>query len=217
MSGRATLTEGIDDQNRVIAPVPRVTIQAFCETPGVAEVIEAAAGDRRMQKAHIKIQMGGGPAAVEAYRHAPTPNVVVLESHGERSAILGHLDSLAEVCDEGTKVIVVGHVNDVVLYRDLTRRGVSEYLIAPIAILDFVRAVSELFTTVGADPIGRTIAVVGAKGGVGASTIAHNRGGATTDNQTPAAGVVILNTASGPAPRDLNQAPPQSVAEAIFA
>src|SRR5918998_828832 len=217
MSGRATLTEGIDDQNRVIAPVPRITIQAFCETPGVAEVVEAAAGDRRMQKAHVKIQMGGGPAAVEAYRHAPTPNVIVLESHGERSAILGHLDSLAEVCDEGTKVIVVGHVNDVVLYRDLTRRGVSEYLIAPIAILDFVRAVSELFTSADAEPVGRTIAVVGAKGGVGASTIAHNLGWAIADKLMTSTVVVDLDIAFGTAALDFNQDPPQSVAEAIFA
>src|SRR5918997_1574686 len=154
MSGRATLTEGIDGQDRVIAPVPRVTIQAFCETPGVAEVIEAAAGDRRMHKAHIKVQMGGGPAAVEAYRQAPTPNVIVIELPGDRFGILGHLDNLAEVCDEGTKVVVVGHVNDVVLYRDLTKRGVSEYLIAPVDVLDFVTTVSELFTaTAGAEPL----------------------------------------------------------------
>src|SRR3712207_3267076 len=126
------MAEASDNADRVIAPVPRITVQAFCETGDVAQVIEAAAGDRRMQKAHLKIQMGGGPAAVEAYRHAPTPNVIVIESHGERDGLLGQLDSLAEVCDEGTKVIVVGHVNDVVLYRDRTRRGVSEYLIAPV-------------------------------------------------------------------------------------
>ena len=170
-----------------------------------------------MQKAHVKIQMGGGPAAVEAYRHAPTPNVVVIESQGERSALLGHLDSLAEVCDEGTKVIVVGHVNDVVLYRDLTRRGVSEYLIAPVAILDFVRAVSDLFTSAGAAPVGRTIAVVGAKGGVGASTVAHNLGWAIADKLRTATVVVDLDIAFGTAALDFNQDPPQSVAEAIFA
>ncbi len=211
------MSEASDSTDRVIAPVPRITVQAFCETPNVAQVIEAAAGDRRMQKAPVKIQMGGGPAAVEAYRHAPTPNVVVIESHGERNALLGHLDSLAEVCDEGTKVIVVGHVNDVVLYRDLTRRGVSEYLIAPIAILDFVRAVSELFTTAGGEPLGRTIAVVGAKGGVGASTIAHNLGWAIADKLATSTVVVDLDIAFGTAALDFNQDPPQSVAEAIFA
>ena len=40
---------------------------------------------------------------------------------------------LAEVCDPGTKVVVIGHVNDVPLYRELIRRGVSEYLVAPVA------------------------------------------------------------------------------------
>src|ERR687894_2411270 len=140
MPGRAARSEGAAMENRVIAPVPRITIQAFCETPGVAKVIETAAGDRRMHKAHVKIQMGGGPAAVEAYRQAPTPNVIVIELPGDRSGILGHLDSLAEVCDEGTKVVVIGHVNDVLLYRALTRRGVSEYLIAPVPVLDFVSA-----------------------------------------------------------------------------
>src|SRR5918998_4584934 len=217
MSGRATLTEGIDDQSRVIAPVPRVTIQAFCETSGVAETIEAAAGDRRMYKAHIKIQMGGGPAAVEAYRQAPTPNVIVIELPGDRYGILGQLDSLAEVCNEGTKVVVIGHVNDVVLYRDLTRRGVSEYLITPVPVLDFVSTISELFTTSGAEPVGRTIAVVGAKGGVGASTIAHNLGWTIADKLMTSTVVADLDIAFGTAALNFNQDPPQSVAEAIFA
>lgn len=211
------MSETSDSADRVIAPVPRITVQAFCETAGVAEVIEAAAEDRRMHKAHVKVQMGGGPAAVEAYRHAPTPNVVVIESHGERAGIVASLDSLAEVCDEGTKVVVIGHVNDVVLYRELTRRGVSEYLIAPVSILDFVRTVSELFTTAGAEPVGRTIAVVGAKGGVGASTIAHNLGWAIADKLLMATVVVDLDVAFGTAALDFNQDPPQSVAEAIFA
>jgi pilus assembly protein CpaE len=211
------MSDGTGNQDRVIAPVPRVTIQAFCETRPVAEVIEAAAGDRRMQKAHVKIQMGGGPAAVEAYRHAPTPNVLVIETSGDKSGILGHLDSLAEVCDEGTKVVVIGHVNDVVLYRDLTRRGVSEYLIAPIDVLDFVSTISELFTTAGADPVGRTIAVVGAKGGVGASTVAHNLGWAIAQKLLMSTVVVDLDIAFGTAALDYNQDPPQSVAEAIFA
>ena len=45
--------------------------------------------------------------------------------------MLAELDRLAECCDAGTKVVVIGHTNDVVLYRELLKRGVSEYLIAP--------------------------------------------------------------------------------------
>jgi pilus assembly protein CpaE len=211
------MSDELDPQGQLIAPVPRVTMQAFCETPQIVETIEAASRDRRMQKAHVKVQMGGAPAALEAFRQAPTPNVIVLEFQADGGAILDSLDQLASVCDAGTKVLVIGHVNDVLLYRELTRRGVSEYLIAPLGVLDFVRAVSELFTVPGAEPLGRTIAVTGAKGGVGASTIAHNVGWAiarTIQSQTL---IVDLDIAFGTAGLDFNQDPPQSVAEAVFA
>ena len=201
----------------LIAPVPRITIQAFCETPDVAASIQAAADDRRMHKAHVKVQMGGAPAAVEAYRQAPTPNVIVLESIGDRAALLGHLDSLSEVCDGGTKVVVIGHVNDVVLYRELVRRGISEYIIAPVAVLDVVKASSDLFCAPGAEPVGRTIAVVGAKGGVGSSTVAHNLGWATARQLSLSTVVADLDIAFGTAGLDFNQDPPQGIAEAIFA
>ena len=57
-----------------IDPVPRVSIQAFCETSEIAAVVQSAINDRRMSKAHVKQNMGGAAAAVEAYRNAPTPN-----------------------------------------------------------------------------------------------------------------------------------------------
>jgi pilus assembly protein CpaE len=161
-------------QGEQIAPVPRISLQAFCETSELAGIIAEAAEDRRMDKAHVRVQMGGAPAAVESYRTAPTPNVVVLETAGRKGEILGHLDELAEVCDATTKVIVVGQVNDIVLYREMMARGVSDYLIGPVGVLDIIRTVSGLYATAGAKPVGRTIAVIGAKGGVGASTIAHN-------------------------------------------
>jgi pilus assembly protein CpaE len=211
------MSDGMDPQTQIIAPLPRVTLQAFCETPAIAEAIEAAASDRRMQKAHVKVQMGGAPAAVEAFRHAPTPNVVVLEFQSERAGILASLDQLATVCDAGTKVMVVGHVNDVLLYREIVRRGVSEYLIAPVSVLDFVRAVSELFSTPGADPLGRTVSILGAKGGVGASTVAHNIGWAAAQNQQAQTVIADLDIAFGTAGLDFNQDPPQGISDAIFA
>lgn len=202
---------------RLIAPVPRITIQAFCETPETAGAIEAAGGDRRMHKAHIKVQMGGAPAAVEAYRHAPTPNVIVLETHGTKVNPLACLDALAEVCDAGTKVVVIGHVNDVTLYRQFIQRGVSEYLMAPVEPLSLIAAVSDLFAAPGAKPVGRTIAVVGAKGGTGASTIAHNLAWTIAREQGTATVIADLDVAFGTASLNFNQDPPQGIAEAVFA
>ena len=135
--------------------------------------MQSAGEDRRLGKAHLKIQMGGMAAAIEAYRSAPTPNVIVLESDGRNDLLTG-LDHLATVCDAGTRVVVIGRINDVMLYRELVRRGVSDYVLAPVGAIDVVRSICNLFSTPEAKAVGRIIAVVGAKGGVGSSTVAHN-------------------------------------------
>src|ERR1700752_147383 len=111
-----------------IAPAPRVSVQAFCDTVDTAAAVQAAGEDRRLGKAHLKIQMGSMTAANEAYRSAPTPNVIVVEFEHRPEAVLAGLDSLAQVCDAGTRVVVIGRHNDVLLYRELVRRGVSDYL-----------------------------------------------------------------------------------------
>ena len=207
----------VDRPAAQIEPVPRVSIQAFCESPDIAAIITAAISDRRMAKAHVKQNMGGAAAALEAYKSAPTPNVVVLEAPGNRDALLGQLEELAEYCDAGTKVVVLGKLNDIVLYRQLMARGVSEYLVAPFGVVDFIQAMSQLFSVPGARPLGRVIAVVGAKGGVGASTIAHNLAWSLASVTEMATIIADFDLAFGTAGLDYNQDPPQGVAEAVFA
>jgi pilus assembly protein CpaE len=199
-----------------IAPAPRVSIQAFCETVETAAAVQAAGEDRRLAKAHLKIQMGGITAAVEAYSNSPTPNVIVIESESTGEDVIAGLDALSEVCDAGSRVVVIGALNDVVLYRELVRRGVSDYLIAPVGTIDVVRTICGLFSAPDAKPVGRVIAVVGAKGGVGASTIAHNVGWAIARDLSLDTGVADLDLAFGTAGLDYNQDPPQGIADAVF-
>ena len=198
-----------------IAPAPRISVQAFCETVETAAAVQSAGEDRRLGKAHLKIQMGGMAAAIEAYRSAPTPNVIVLESDG-RTNVLAGLDQLATVCDSGTRVVVIGRINDVALYRELVRRGVSDYVIAPISAIDVVRSICNLFSAPEAKAVGRIIAVVGAKGGVGASTIAHNVAWAIARDLAMDSVVADLDLAFGTAGLDYNQDPPQGIADAVF-
>jgi pilus assembly protein CpaE len=199
-----------------IAPAPRVSVQAFCETVETAAAVQGAGEDRRLGKAHLKIQMGGIAAAIAAYNGAPTPNVIVIETENRGDEILNGLDKLAEVCDAGTRVIVIGRLNDVVLYRELLRRGVNDYLIAPVGTIDVVRSVCGLFSAPDAKPVGRFIAVIGAKGGVGASTIAHNVAWAVARELQLDTVVVDLDLGFGTAGLDYNQDPPQGVADAVF-
>jgi pilus assembly protein CpaE len=198
-----------------IAPAPRVSVQAFCETVETAAAVQSAGEDRRLGKAHLKIQMGGMAAAIEAYRSAPTPNVIVLESDGRNDLLTG-LDHLATVCDAGTRVVVIGRINDVTLYRELVRRGVSDYVLAPVGAIDVVRSICNLFSAPEAKAVGRIIAVVGAKGGVGASTISHNVAWAIARDLAMDAVVADLDLAFGTAGLDYNQDPPQGIADAVF-
>ncbi len=198
-----------------IAPAPRVSVQAFCETVETAAAVQSAGEDRRLAKAHLKIQMGGMAAAIEAYRTAPTPNVIILETEG-RTDILAGLDQLASVCDSGTRVIVIGRINDITLYRELVRRGVSDYVIGPITTIDVVRSICGLFSSPEAKAVGRIIAIVGAKGGVGASTVAHNVAWAIARDLALDSVVADLDLAFGTAGLDYNQDPPQGIADAVF-
>ena len=212
----STGVEGPAVASEHIAPAPRVSIQAFCETVETAAAIQAAGEDRRLGKAHLKIQMGGMAAANEAYSNAPTPNVIMIESESPGDDLLTGLDSLAEVCDAGTRVIVIGRQNDVLLYRELVRRGISDYLISPLGTIDVVRSICGLFSAPDAKPVGRIIAVVGAKGGVGASTIAHNIGWSIARDLKLETVVSDLDLGFGTAGLDYNQDPPQGIADAVF-
>src|SRR5258706_12523174 len=165
--------------------------------------------------AHLKTHFAGMAAVSEAYRTASTPNVIILETEG-RGRMLAGLDQLARVCDSGTQVVVIGRVNDVTLYRELVRRGVSDYVIAPVTALGMVRSICGLFSAPEAKSVGRIIAIVGAKGGVGASTIAHNVAWAIARDLALDSVVADLDLAFGTAALDYNQDPSQGIADAVF-
>ena len=196
-------------------PIPRITVHAFYVTPDTAELIERAAGDRRMERAASTIREGGLRAAVEAYQNQATPSLVMVESLDPPAELLAGLDALAEVCDPGTKVVVIGAANDIALYRELIRRGVSDYLVPPFDTLAVVRAIGALYADPSAPFVGRQIAFCGAKGGAGVSTIAHNVAHSIAERLHTGAVLVDFDLPFGTAGLDFNQDPLQGIADAL--
>lgn len=197
-------------------PLPRINIQAFCEDQTTAGLLQQATNDRRLSKTHLSVQMGGVEAAAHYYRNAPTPNLIIIESMHDRDALVMDLDRLASVCDSGTKVIVIGHVNDVQLYRELLSRGVSEYLVMPLTVPQLMKSLSNLYTEPGSDPLGSVLAFVGAKGGVGSSTVCHNTAWAISQGMQSDVVIADLDLPFGTAGLDFNQDPVQGIADALL-
>lgn len=199
-----------------LRPVPRITIQAFCESDIVAQTLEMTSKDRRMARAHVKVLMGGVPAAVEFYGTSPTPNLIIVESKLSGKELMASLGRLAGVCDAETKVIVLGHFNDIVVYRELISNGVSDYLVAPVSMADIMTAVTDIFVNPEAAPLGKVIAFVGAKGGVGSSTICHNVAWSISSKFQSETLLADMDLAFGTANINLDQDPPQGIAEAVY-
>lgn len=199
-----------------LRPVPRISIQAFCETDSVAKPMERAMADRRLARAHMRVERGGVLSAVEYYHSNPTPNLIIVETSAEPRSIMSELSGLAEVCDPTTKVVVVGHYNDVTLYRELTRAGISEYMVAPVSMADIVAVIAGIYVTPDSAPIGKSIAVIGAKGGVGSSTIAHNLAWMISSLFKNEVVIADMDLPFGTANINFDQDPAQGMAEAVF-
>lgn len=204
-----------EDDDELVAPVPRITIHAFCERPETGALIHNAGDDRRLAKAHVTVELGGLAAAIERFHDESTPNLLIVETGMQGRALFEQLEELAGVCEAETRVIIVGATNDIALYRELMRRGVSEYLVPPMTPLHLIKTISGLFTDPEAPFAGKTIAFIGAKGGVGSSTVAHNVSWCMTENQRTDAVLVDLDLSYGTAGLDFNQDPAQTISEAL--
>lgn len=195
--------------------VPKIRIAAFCETAETHDAIVAAANDRRMMRAKVEPVMGGPKTALLRYRNTPSPDLIIIERHAPGDLLLEELGRLSEVCDATTRVIVVGASNDIQLYRTLIDYGISDYIVGPLQAPTLIAAIVRLFDRPGAKKLGRTCAFIGAKGGVGSSTIAHNVAATMADRMNLDVILADMDLPFGTAGLDFNVDSSQGMAEAL--
>ncbi|MGX5667570.1 AAA family ATPase [Rhizobium daejeonense] len=199
-----------------LRPLPRISVHAFCISDAVRRVMEQCAQDRRMARASLRITSGNIAAAASMFASTPTPNLIILETEAGAGNLMAELAPLAEVCDPATRVIIIGRQNDITLYRELIRNGISEYIVAPLAMADIMTAIAAIFVDPEAEPLGRSIAFIGAKGGVGSSTIAHNCAFGISSLFSTETILADLDLPFGTVNIDFDQDPAQGMAEAVF-
>jgi len=197
-------------------PVPRITVHAACDRPEIADMIAGISADRRMARAEITVEPGGINAAITRFASQASPNLLIIDSQQQGPAMLHSLDRLAQVIEQGTKVVIIGAVNDIGLFRELMSRGVSEYIVPPLGPVDLIRTICGLYVNPDKPFAGRVIAVIGARGGIGASTIAHNLAWSIAERLETNATLLDLDLSFGTAALDFNQDPQQSIADALM-
>tara|TARA_R110002095_G_scaffold90802_1_gene79189 strand:+ start:8878 stop:10125 length:1248 start_codon:yes stop_codon:yes gene_type:complete len=127
--------------------------------------------DWRFARVDIKAEAGDVKAAIETFKTQPSPDLLIIQTDEINDQFTDDLGELSNYCEEGTSAIIIGPVNDVYLYRELINMGVSDYLVRPIKPNVLKEVVAKaLISQLGVSD-SRLIAFIGAKGGVGTSSL----------------------------------------------
>ena len=169
-----------------------------------------------------KVHKGGLRNAVQSLSVSASPQILFVDL-AESGDPLNDINALAEVCEPGTVVIAAGQVNDVRLYRDLIASGIQDYLLKPLhpdAMREaFVHAQTMLnapkVAEISIDRPHCAIAVIGTRGGVGASTIATSLAWLTSEKEKRSTALLDLDVHFGTGALTLDLEPGRGLTDAI--
>ena len=169
-----------------------------------------------------KCNKGGLRNAVQALSITASPAILMVDL-SESGDPLNDINALAEVCEPGTVVIAIGQVNDVRLYRDLVSSGIHDYLLKPLSpgqIRDSLTAAQTVFAAprnAEGDSEKQHIgaAVVGTRGGVGASTIATSLAWLSATQHNRSTALLDLDVHFGTGALSLDLEPGRGLTDAI--
>jgi pilus assembly protein CpaE len=153
--------------------LPSATVDLFLKDKATMEAAKALEGDWRFARVTVRVLEGNVENAIEFYRETQSPDIVMIETDVTDDSFIGRLGELSGHCKESTSAVIIGPVNDVNLYRKLTAMGVSDYLVRPVPMDTLADVIAQNLVEKLGTAGSRLIAVAGAKGGVGASSLSQ--------------------------------------------
>ncbi len=143
------------------------------------------------------------------------PRYLIIDIGERQHDILPEIDTIAEYCEVGTRVVVIGTVNDVSFYRELRARGVSEYFTKPAKIADVRAALYSKNITVSnaVKGNGKVLAFMSAASGDGASTVALNTAYALATEHRKSVVLVDMDYQFGMVAKNLDLTTPFGIKE----
>ena len=164
------------------------------------------------------IKRGGIVRAIQYLSAERSPETIIVDISGADMPA-SQVHNLAELCEPGVTVIAIGDRNDVGLYRDLVQAGVSEYIVKPVTVQLLAKALSSTPSVAEGSPIsrklGKMVAVVGARGGVGATTLAMNLAWYLANRRNRRVLLLDLDLQNGDCALALNLKPTPGLREAL--
>lgn len=165
---------------------------------------------------------GGLRNAVQSLSVSASPQILLVDL-SESGDPINDINGLAEVCEPGTVVIAVGQVNDVRLYRDLLLSGLQDYLLKPLspdALRDAFAHAQNILNApkheeAASDRPHISTAVIGTRGGVGASTVASSLAWAFSDRMSHPTGFLDLDVHFGTGALAMDLEPGRGLTDAI--
>jgi len=193
----------------------RINIGAFVLTDAVRDAVGALNEDRLFLRSTVSIQEGGMAAALDFLTQRSTPELLVVETKAMDEELFNELNALAEVCQPGTKVIIIGAENDINLFKTLIDQGISQYFLETLTAEELKTAIVDAFADKTLNAKSRTIAFSGLRGGVGSSVLAHNVASELARLYDEDVIIVDLDIPFGTAALSYNLQPSQTVADAL--
>ena len=193
----------------------RINIGAFVLTDAVRDAVGALNEDRLFLRSTIAVQEGGMAAALDFLSQRSTPELLVVETKSMDDVLFNELNALAEVCQPGTKVIIIGAENDINLFKTLIDQGISQYFLETLTAEELKTAIVDAFADKTLNAKSRTIAFSGLRGGVGSSILAHNVASELARLYDEDVIIVDLDIPFGTAALSYNLQPSQTVADAL--
>tara|TARA_B100000508_G_scaffold104457_1_gene82764 strand:- start:805 stop:2046 length:1242 start_codon:yes stop_codon:yes gene_type:complete len=151
--------------------LPESGVDLFIKDKETMEAARALSDDWRFARVSVSVEEGNVETAIQSYQETKSPSLVIIETDVTDESFVAKLETLASQCAEGTHAIVIGPVNDINLYRHLTSIGISDYLVKPVPKETLSEVIANsLIENLGASG-SRLIVTIGAKGGVGTSSL----------------------------------------------
>ncbi len=179
------------------------------------DAMEVLRGDRLLFRSEFEINAGGIDVAVSSLQQRKTPSLLIVEMDVSRESFFDKLEELAFVCDPDTRLILISNHNDIELFQELIKNGVSDYLVGPVSAEKLRESITKVYKGHDNDTDGKLIAFYGLSGGAGNSVIAHNTARELAKLYDKKSIIVDMDISFGTAALNFNVQPRQTIIDAL--